>query len=154
MQTDKLSNIELMLSMSGLAYMEKVLAGELPEPELAKTLNFHVDYIAKGESRFRGTPEAHHCNVMGGLHGGWFGAILDTCMGCSVMTTAPQGYLHTTLEFKVNLLRTIPIGTEVVATGKVDRAGRRTGVASGEIRGVTDGKLYATGSTTCLIYQP
>ncbi|MBT3466331.1 MAG: PaaI family thioesterase, partial [Rhodobacteraceae bacterium] len=35
--------------------------------------------------------------------------------------------------------------------GTVDHAGRSTGVASGEIRGVEDGKLYATGSTTCII---
>ena len=37
--------------------------------------------------------------------------------------------------------------------GRVDHAGRSTGVATGEIRGVEDGKLYATGSTTCIIMK-
>jgi uncharacterized protein (TIGR00369 family) len=151
---DEIPSIDLMLSMSGLDYMLKVLAGELPEPPLAKALNFHIDHISKGDCRFRGTPQPHHCNVMGGLHGGWFGSILDSCMGCSVMTMAPKGFLHTTLEYKVNLTRGIPIGTEVIASGKVEHAGRTTGVATGVIRGASDGKLYATGSTTCLIYQP
>ncbi|MGR3473389.1 MAG: PaaI family thioesterase, partial [Sulfitobacter sp.] len=30
---------------------------------------------------------------------------------------------------------------------------RSTGVAHGEIRGVEDGKLYATGSTTCIVMK-
>ncbi|MEM6595458.1 MAG: PaaI family thioesterase, partial [Pseudomonadota bacterium] len=28
------------------------------------------------------------------------------------------------------------------------------GISNGEIRGVEDGKLYATGSTTCMIMTP
>ena len=37
--------------------------------------------------------------------------------------------------------------------GVTDHVGRSTGVAHGEIRGVEDGKLYATGSTTCIVMQ-
>jgi acyl-coenzyme A thioesterase PaaI-like protein len=53
----------------------------------------------------------------------------------------------------VNITRAIPLGLTVRATGMIQHAGRSTGVASGEIRGVDDGKLYASGSTTCLIMQ-
>jgi acyl-coenzyme A thioesterase PaaI-like protein len=35
----------------------------------------------------------------------------------------------------------------------VQHVGRSTGVAAGEIRGVEDGKVYATGSTTCIIMK-
>ncbi|MFO7771785.1 MAG: PaaI family thioesterase, partial [Roseovarius gahaiensis] len=80
-------------------------------------------------------------------------AILDSCMGCAVMTKVPRGSVYTTLEYKVNITRAIPLGLRVRATGVVDHAGRSTGVASGEIRGIDDGKLYATGSTTCLIMK-
>ena len=68
------------------------------------------------------------------------------------MTTVPKGAVYTTLEYKINIVRAIPVGTPVIATGVVDHAGRSTGVATGRIEGV-DGKLYATGSTTCLIMQ-
>jgi uncharacterized protein (TIGR00369 family) len=86
------------------------------------------------------------------VHGGWYGTILDSCMACAVMTTVPKGAVYTTLEYKINIVRAIPVGTPVIATGVVDHAGRSTGVATGRIEGV-DGKLYATGSTTCLIMQ-
>ena len=65
----------------------------------------------------------------------------------------PKGSFYTTLEYKVNITRTIPPGMTVRAIGTTSHAGRSTGVASGEIRGIEDGKLYATGSTTCLIMR-
>jgi acyl-coenzyme A thioesterase PaaI-like protein len=42
---------------------------------------------------------------------------------------------------------------EVDTIGIADHVGRSTGVAHGEIRGVEDGKLYATGSTTCIVMK-
>jgi uncharacterized protein (TIGR00369 family) len=74
-------------------------------------------------------------------------------MACAVMTKLPRGAIYTTLEYKVNLTRAIPVGTEILAEGWSDHAGRSTAVASGEIRGAEDGKLYATGSTTCLVLR-
>jgi uncharacterized protein (TIGR00369 family) len=75
-------------------------------------------------------------------------------MACAVMTKVPKGSMYTTLEYKINITRPIPLGTEIVAEGVVHHAGRSTGVADGEIRGAADGKLYATGSTTCMIFAP
>ena len=72
-------------------------------------------------------------------------------MACAVMTKVPKGSVYTTLEYKVNITRPIPLGTGIEALGRVQHAGRSTGVAMGEIRGVADGRLYATGSTTCII---
>jgi uncharacterized protein (TIGR00369 family) len=91
---------------------------------------------------------------MGATHGGWYGTVLDSCMACAVMTTVPKGSVFITLEYRVNILRVIPEGMEVIATCYVDHADRSTSVAHGEIRGAGDGRLYATGSTTCLIMQP
>jgi uncharacterized protein (TIGR00369 family) len=71
-------------------------------------------------------------------------------MACAVMTKVPKGSIYTTLEYKVNICRALPTGAEILATGTVSHAGRSTGIASGEIRDA-EGKLYATGSTTCLI---
>ena len=141
------------LSMSGLEFMQAVLRGEIARPPISSLLNYTLDAVENGKVRFRGTPDFDHTNPMGGVHGGWYGTLLDSCMACAVMTTVPQGSIYTTLEYKVNLTRGIPLGTEIVAEGRVDHAGRTTGVASGEIRGANDGKLYATGSTTCLIMK-
>lgn len=141
------------LSMSGFAFMQDIVAGKIALPPISKVLNYTLDSVEDGKVVFRGTPEFDHTNPMGTVHGGWYGTLLDSCMACAVMTKVPQGSIYTTLEYKVNLTRNIPLGTEILATGTTDHAGRTTGVAHGEIRGAADGKLYATGSTTCLIMK-
>lgn len=143
-----------LLSMSGLTFMQRILAGTLPQPAIARIMGYHLSEVEDGRVVFRGTPEFDHTNPMGTVHGGWFGTLLDSAMACAVMTKVPQGSVYTTLEYKVNVTRTIPLGTEIVSEGVVSHAGRSTGVATGEIRGAQDGKLYATGSTTCLIFAP
>ena len=150
---EELPDRETVLSLSGLAFMQAMKRGEIARPPISGLLNYTLDTVEAGRVAFRGTPEFAHTNPMGGVHGGWYGTLLDSCMACAVMTTVPQGSVYTTLEYKVNLTRGIPVGMEIIATGTVDHAGRSTGVAQGEIRGAEDGKLYATGSTTCLIMQ-
>lgn len=141
------------LSMSGLDFMLAVRDGRLPRPPLSALLNYTLDTVAVGTVTFRGTPTFDHTNPMGTVHGGWFGTLLDSCMACAVMTMVPKGSIYTTLEYKINITRTIPLDTEIIATGRVDHAGRTTGIAHGEIRDQA-GQLYATGSTTCLIMTP
>jgi uncharacterized protein (TIGR00369 family) len=151
---DDLPSMDAVLSMSGLAFMQKVLSGEIARPPISEPLNYSLFAVADGRVEFRGVPEFEHCNPMGTLHGGWYGILLDSCMACSIMTKVPKGSFYTTLEYKINITRAIPLGLEIAAVGTTDHAGRSTGVAHGEIRGVENGKLYATGSTTCLIMTP
>ena len=139
------------LDLSGREFMQGILDGHHPAPPIGKTLNYKLHDVGDGRIVFRGAPLFDHCNPMGTVHGGWYGTLLDSAMACAVMTKVPKGSVYTTLEYKVNILRSIPIGMEVDTTGIVDHAGRSTGISHGEIRGVEDGKLYATGTTTCII---
>ena len=141
------------LSLSGLEFMLAIRDGTIPRPPIARVLNYDLVEVLDGEITFIGTPEFDHTNPMGTLHGGWYGTVLDSCMACAVMTKVPKGSMYTTLEYKVNITRSIPIGMKVAARGWVQHVGRSTGVAAGEIRGVEDGKIYATGSTTCIIIK-
>ncbi|WP_299553277.1 PaaI family thioesterase [uncultured Tateyamaria sp.] len=150
--TDLPSQDEL-LSMSGLDFMQGILDGTVPGPPIGHTLGYALHEVQDGLVTFRGTPEFDVTNPMGTVHGGWYGTLLDSAMACAVMTKVPAGSVYTTLEYKINLTRGIPLGMEIACIGRVDHAGRSTGVATGEIRGVDDGKLYATGSTTCIIMK-
>lgn len=141
------------LEMSGLAFMQGILDGRLPGPPIAQTLGYTLIEVEEGRVVFRGTPEFAVTNPLGTVHGGWYGTLLDSAMACAVMTKVPQGSVYTTLEYKINITRAIPLGMDISCTGWVDHSGRSTGVAHGEIRGVEDGKLYATGSTTCIIMK-
>lgn len=123
----------------------------MPRPPMADTLNYRLTEVSEGAITFIGTPTLEHTNPMAGVHGGWYGTLLDSAMGCAVMTVVPKGRLYTTLEYKINITRALRPGTEITAKARVDHSGRTTAVAQGEIRGVEDNKLYATGTTTCLI---
>ncbi|KAJ56547.1 thioesterase [Actibacterium mucosum KCTC 23349] len=142
-----------LLKISGLDFMQGILDGKIAGPPICRLMNFHLASVAKGEVVFEGAPEFAASNPIGSIHGGWYGTVLDSCMACAVMTTVPQGSFYTTLEYKVNITRAIPVGMAMRATGRIQHGGRRTGVADGALRGLDDGKLYATGTTTCLIMK-
>ncbi|QBY01029.1 PaaI family thioesterase [Rhodophyticola sp. CCM32] len=150
---DEAVDTKQLLSMSGLAFMKAMRDGALPVPPISKGLRYHLDIVEDGRVVFRGAPSFDHTNPMGTVHGGWYGTVLDSCMACAVMTKLPKGSVYTTLEYKINIIRPIPVGMEVLAEGITSHAGRSTGVAEGTIKDAQDGKLYATGSTTCLIMK-
>ncbi|MBK5927359.1 PaaI family thioesterase [Rhodobaculum claviforme] len=138
-------------AMHGLDYLRGLVAGRFAMPTLAEAIGYTLVRADPGEVAIRATAGPSHLNPMGGVHGGWYGAILDSALGCAVMTAVPAGRWYTTLEYKVNLTRALPLGTEVEATATLRHAGRTTGVADAVLRGVACGRVYATGSTTCLI---
>lgn len=137
--------------LSGLEHLQAMLRGEVPRAPMADTINITLHAVAPGRVVFRGTPLAQHRNPVGAVHGGWYGTLLDSAMGCAVMTGVPKGAHYTTLEFKINITRALPEGMEAEAVATLQHGGRSTAVAVAEVRGVEDGRLYATGSTTCLI---
>lgn len=141
------------LKLSGLEFMQSMIDGVTPGPPIAVTMGYTLREVSEGRAVFVGAPTFAVTNPMGTVHGGWYGTLLDSAMACAVMTRIPRGSVYTTLEYKVNILRGIPLDMEIECFGEIDHVGRSTGVAHGEIRGVEDGKLYATGSTTCIVMK-
>lgn len=140
-------------ALSGIEIMQGVLDGRLPAPPISRTIGFRLAEVGEGRVVFEGAPGFRHFNVLGGAHGGWFGIMLDSCMGCAVHSRLPRGRGYTTLEFKVNVIR--PAGPQtgmLRAIGEASHVGRRTGVAEGRLVDAR-GRLYAQGSTTCLIFD-
>ena len=151
-KVEELPSMEQIASMSGLDFIQAIQRGELPAPPIGRTMGYWMEEAVEGRVVFRGRPSFEVMNPIGTVHGGWFGTLLDSCMACAVQTTLPAGQGYTTLEYKVNIIRPLFAHSgEVRAIGEVSHVGRSTGVAEGRIVGVEDGKLYATGSTTCLI---
>jgi len=152
--TADMPNREDLVSMSGFEQIDAIRKGEMAGAPIAGLMNFHMHSVERGCVSFRGAPRFEHLNPMGGVHGGWYGTILDSALGCAVATIVPKGSVYTTLEYKVNLTRALKPGIEVECTATVQHAGRTTAVAEATLRGIDDGKLYATGSTTCIIMTP
>lgn len=91
-----------------------------------------------------------HANAVGSVHGGVLATLFDTAMGFSVSSTLDAGVGYTTLDLQVRYLRAVQPGHVVRVQGFCEHTGRRTAIARGEARD-DQGKLLATGSTSCLI---
>jgi uncharacterized protein (TIGR00369 family) len=66
----------------------------------------------------------------------------------------PAGAGYTTLEIKVNFVRAMSAETGLVrCEAKVIYMGGRTATADGRVIDES-GKLYAHGTTTCIIFRP
>ena len=137
---------------SGLQFLRAIIAGELPHPPISRTLNFYVMEVDEGRVVFQGVPTPEFYNPIGSIHGGWASTLLDSCMACAVHSTLAPGYGYTTIELKANMVRPLAHDTGAVrAEGRVIHAGRQVATAEGKLYG-PDGRLYAHGSTTCLVF--
>ena len=140
-------------AMDGLSLMQAMMRGELPYAPIAQTLDFMLVEAHRGQVVFQATPGLAHYNPLGSVHGGWFATLLDSALGCSVHTALPAGKAYTTLELKVNLIRALTTRVpRVRAEGRVIHVGGQTATAEARLVG-PDGKLYAHGSTTCLVFD-
>jgi uncharacterized protein (TIGR00369 family) len=144
---------EQVAPLDGLAVMQAMMRGELPYPTISQTLDFILIEVSHGHAVFQGKPGLAHYNPLGSVHGGWFATLLDSALGCSVHTALPAGKGYTTLELKVNLIRALTDQVpRVRAEGRVIHVGRQTATAEARLVG-PDGKLYAHGTTTCLVFD-
>jgi uncharacterized protein (TIGR00369 family) len=140
-------------ALGGLEYLQAVQNGELPGPPIASMMGTELHKISEGRVVFTMVPAEYHYNPLGMVHGGVAAMLIDSATGCAVQSMLPKGQTFTTLEIKVNYLRAMTVDTGPIACeGKVIHLGGRVAVAEAQI---TDeaGKIYAHGTSTCLILR-
>ncbi|MDP3160061.1 MAG: PaaI family thioesterase [Reyranella sp.] len=143
----------MVANKSGLEFMQAWLSGELPHSPMCDTLDFDLVEVGIGKVVFQATPRFKHLNPSGAVHGGWYAALLDSALACSVHTVVPAGRGYTTAELSVNIVRGANLDTGPLrAIGTVIHGGRQLATAEGRIVG-PDGKLYAHATTTCLVFD-
>jgi uncharacterized protein (TIGR00369 family) len=144
---------DVVAGYSGMEFLAAMARGELDYPPICDTLNFTLVHFEPGNVIFQGTPLFAHYNPIGSVHGGWFCTLLDSALACTVHSSVPKGRGYTTLELKVNLIRALTENTGPVrAEGTLVHVGRQTGIAEARLYD-TAGKVYASASTTCLIFE-
>ena len=144
---------DVMKSMSGLDFLLRIADGRLPRPPISQTLDFALVAVEQGSATFEGLPGPLHYNPIGSVHGGYAATLLDSCMACAVQSTLARGFGYTTLEFKISLVRGMTADTgKVKAVGTVLTSGRRIATAEGRLLDA-QGRLLATGTTTCLVLE-
>ncbi|MBE2182349.1 MAG: PaaI family thioesterase [Anaerolineae bacterium] len=149
--TDPLATFAEGRQLSGLDYLHALLRGELPKPPISEALDFTLASIEKGRAVFECVPQEFHYNPIGIVHGGLAATLLDSALGCAVQTMLPAGISYATVELHVNLVRAITRETGLLlAEAEVLHFGRQMATAQGRLIDA-NGKLYAHGSTTCMI---
>ena len=138
--------------LGGGGYLDAMRDGRVAPPPMAETLAFRLGETGKGFAVFHCRPAEFHYNPLGTVHGGLAATLIDSATGCAVQTVCPSGHAWTTLELKVNFVRPMTSETgDIRCEGRIIHAGSR--IATAEARVLDeDGKLYAHGSSTCLIY--
>lgn len=143
---------EIFKSYDGLAFLQAIVAGTLPQPPIGEPMGFHLSEAAQGRVVFTGLPEFRHYNPMGVVHGGFAATLLDSALGCAIFTTLAKGDGWTTVEMKYNLVRPLTKDTgPVFAEGRVVHRGRTIATSEGDVKDAA-GKLYAHATSTCMIF--
>jgi uncharacterized protein (TIGR00369 family) len=138
--------------VDGIDLFRGIIGGRFPAPPITETLGFWMHEAEVGRIVFAGKPERRHYNPIGSVHGGFAATLLDSAMSCAVHSHLKKGNGYTTVEFKVNFVRALTETTGTVyCEGKSISVGSRIGTAEGRITDAA-GKLYAHGTTTCLIF--
>jgi uncharacterized protein (TIGR00369 family) len=141
------------MGLAGIDYMRAIMAGEVPPPPIAVTLDFTLAEVEEGRAVFACEPGEHHYNPIGVVHGGLVSTLIDSTTGCAVHTTLPKGMAYTTVNLSVDMLRPVTSTTGTIrAVGTVVHRGSRIAIATGEVIADKDGKVYARGQSTCLIF--
>ena len=139
--------------MTGLEYMQRVMTGEVPPSGMVQLMNFKLVEVSEGRAVFTIKPDERHYNGLGIAHGGLAATLLDSATGCAINTMMPAGRIFTTLEMKINYVRPMARETgEVRCEANVIHVGGRIATAEGRIVDC-DGKLYAHGTATCMLFR-
>lgn len=138
--------------LSGLEAMQRMAAGELPQPPIAATLGFRLVAAGPGRAVFEADPAEFHYNPIGTVHAGLAATLLDSAMGCAFVTTVDDaGTRWTTLDLKASFTRPITAETGTIrCIGTVVHPGRRVATTEGRVEDAS-GKLLAHGTGTILV---
>ena len=133
--------------------MRRVMTGEVPPSGMVQLMNFKLVEVSEGRAVFTIKPDERHYNGLGIAHGGLAATLLDSATGCAINTMMPAGRIFTTLEMKINYVRPMVRETgEVRCEANVIHVGGRIATAEGRIVDC-DGKLYAHGTATCMLFR-
>ena len=143
---------EALKSHDGLGFLKAIIDGTLPQPPISEVLGFHLVEAENGRATFEGLPEFRHYNPIGTVHGGFAATLLDSALGCAIFSTLHKGDTWTTLELKLNFVRSMTKDTGLVrAEGRIIHRGRTVATSEGDLKDRA-GKLYAHATTTTMIF--
>jgi len=106
-----------------------------------------------GSITYRMKIQDKHLSSPNIAHGAAIAGLMDCVLGLSALSLAvTENNLTSTVEFKINYIRPVKLGEELVGTGNVIHKGKSLIISSGEIRVSGSNDLVAMGQGTFNTY--
>jgi uncharacterized protein (TIGR00369 family) len=136
--------------MDKRAFFWRIMAGELPPPNVAATLGIKFENIDADagtiEVEFQARPE--FTNPAGNIQGGFLAAMLDDTMGPALAATLAEGEFAPTLNLNVSFEKPATVGV-IRGKGRVLKRGKEVCFLAGEL--FQSGELVASATATAII---
>jgi uncharacterized protein (TIGR00369 family) len=137
--------------LSGRAYLEAMRDGVIPPPPFASLVGLGLDEVDDGRVVFSLLADESLYNGIGLLHGGAVATILDSAIGCAILTLLPAGKAAVTLDLHVRYYKPVTLESgRMRCEGTVVHHGRTTAAGEGRLIDAT-GRLHASATSTCSI---
>ncbi len=138
-------------ALSGIEYLQGLIRDRTLSP-MGAAMKMALVAVSDGRAEVEAFPSEKFYNQQRRIHGGYLATLLDTALGCAVQTKLAQNVGYGTIELKINYVRKLVAETgRLVCVGTVLHAGRTMLTAEAKVAG-PDGKLYAHGTGTFLVY--
>jgi uncharacterized protein (TIGR00369 family) len=118
-------------------HFEQVVRNSFAAQQLMRTIGARLARVNAGEIEIRVPFRPDLTQQHGLLHAGVVTSVLDSACGYAALSLMPEGVGVLTVEFKTNLLAPAH-GEELIARGRVVRAGRTITVCQGEAAMLAD----------------
>jgi uncharacterized protein (TIGR00369 family) len=132
-------------------YLEDMIHGKVSPPPIAQLLGFRITNFCDGCTTIEMDITEKYWNPMQTLHGGVYCDLADAAMGFSFLTTLNEDELFTTVDLRINYLRSVTTG-KLIASSNIIKRGKRLGYMECEIVD-EKGELVAKASSTCIIQK-
>lgn len=119
--------------------------------DLSNGLTFTIN--APGSISYHMKISEQHLSSPNTAHGATVAGFMDCVLGLSALSQAvTENNLTSTVEFKINFIRPVKLGEELVGNGKVIHKGKTLIISSGEIKNAQTNELVAMGQGTFNTY--
>ena len=139
--------------MNFLDYLKAVAQGSLPNSPAIELLGMRLRNFGDGNAEVSFSPDEHHLNFAGAVHGGVISAVLDSCIGYAVNAALKPEETFVTAQLNVQFVKGVKAGEATLkARAELRHRGGRVAIAEAILEDAS-GALRATATATCLIMK-
>ncbi len=141
--------------MTGVEVVSAIADGKLPLPPALILIGSDLPSMSQdGRVVLSLVPQEMHYNSLGIVSGGVAASLLDAAMGMALYSRLAPEASYTTTQLKVAYTRIITSGCGILScSGEVVRLEDEIATMRGELMD-EQGKLYAYGTSMCLVKHP